>query len=318
MIEKKLNPLISIIVPIYNVGRFLKRCLNSILSQDYKNIEVLLIDDGSSDDSSSICDNYCLADKRFKVIHQKNGGLSCARNKGLDLSNGDFVTFIDGDDYVASSFISTLFNLIINNNADFSAISSVCINENGNLIGTHILLRNKTIYKSKSIDTSLFELCVWNKMFKRKLIGKTRFIIGSEPCEDALFIYDIVKKTTLIRTSEKQLYFYNQRESSILHSGNTIENTCKFVDTRYEYLVYVLKLTKSHSVIRHVFYPYLLHLNYLFTRDGVISISKKKKYFNNFKVLLPLLFKYFSYKNIKLAIKIIYHYLKVKRLWKTH
>ena len=109
---------ISIVVPVYNVANFLDECIKTILDQSYDDFELILVDDGSTDESGSICDYYSKLDERVKVIHQKNGGLSDARNTGINISNGQFITFIDSDDYIAKDYIEKLYFSIIENNAD--------------------------------------------------------------------------------------------------------------------------------------------------------------------------------------------------------
>lgn len=104
-----LQPLISVIVPCYNVMEYLPKCVESILSQTYKNLEIILVDDGSTDSSGKICDGYAAKDNRIKVIHKKNGGLSDARNVALDVMKGEYVTFIDSDDYVANDYVEFLY-----------------------------------------------------------------------------------------------------------------------------------------------------------------------------------------------------------------
>ena len=116
---------ISVIVPVYNVENYLTRCVDSILSQTYKNIEILLIDDGSTDASGDICNEYCREDSRVSVVHQRNGGLASARNAGIDISTGEYLTFIDSDDYVSSYYIENLVNAIKKFNADLSISMSV-------------------------------------------------------------------------------------------------------------------------------------------------------------------------------------------------
>ena len=105
--------LVSIIVPVYNVEKYLKKCVDSIINQTYKKIEIILIDDGSTDNSSIICDYYSKIDSRINVVHKKNGGLSDARNRGLDIANGEYICFIDSDDYVNLSFVEDLYNALI-------------------------------------------------------------------------------------------------------------------------------------------------------------------------------------------------------------
>ena len=113
--------LVSIIIPVYNVEKYLERCLESIIHQTYRHLEIILIDDGSSDNSGKICDEYANKDERIKAIHQKNGGASAARNTGVAAATGDYIAFIDADDYITEDYIDYLYNLIIENNADISS-----------------------------------------------------------------------------------------------------------------------------------------------------------------------------------------------------
>lgn len=117
------NPLISVIVPCYKVERYLPKCIDSILRQTYKNLEVILVDDGSPDRSGEICDTYATKDSRIVVIHKANGGLSDARNVGIDQAKGEWITFIDSDDFVSDSYVEVLFHLA----TDFSCECSVCL-----------------------------------------------------------------------------------------------------------------------------------------------------------------------------------------------
>ena len=112
------NDLISIIVPVYNVEKYIVRCLESILSQTYKNIEVIIVNDGSVDKSGEICERYAKKDNRIKLINKSNGGLSDARNKGIDQANGIYITFVDSDDYISQNYVEILYKLIKENNAD--------------------------------------------------------------------------------------------------------------------------------------------------------------------------------------------------------
>ena len=104
-----MNEKISVIVPVYNVEKYIGECIKSIINQDYENIEIILVDDGSNDKSGEICDEYTLKDKRVKVIHKENGGVSSARNRGIESSTGEYIAFVDGDDYVTKDYVSYLF-----------------------------------------------------------------------------------------------------------------------------------------------------------------------------------------------------------------
>ena len=123
--------MISVIIPIYNVEKYLCRCLDSIISQSYKDLEIILVDDGSPDNSPSICDSYARNDNRIKVIHKTNGGLSAARNTGLKYAMGDFISFIDSDDYIEPKMYEILFNLITKFDSDISMCGCNVISENG-------------------------------------------------------------------------------------------------------------------------------------------------------------------------------------------
>ena len=117
----KANPLISVIIPVYNVREFLNRCVDCVINQKYKNLEIILVDDGSSDGCSLICDEYGNLDSRIKVIHKNNGGLSDARNAALDIMQGEFVTFIDSDDFVSEFYVENLYQAIKEKECDISA-----------------------------------------------------------------------------------------------------------------------------------------------------------------------------------------------------
>lgn len=113
------SPLISVIIPVYNVEKYLHRCLDSVIEQTYKNLEVILIDDGSTDHSGEICDDYAAKDVRIHVIHQENQGVSAARNKGLDTAKGEYIAFVDSDDYILPEMYAKMLECIIENNVDF-------------------------------------------------------------------------------------------------------------------------------------------------------------------------------------------------------
>ena len=140
--------LVSIIVPVYNVEKYLERCLDSLINQTLKDIEIILVDDGSTDDSGNICDKYAKKDKRIKVIHKENGGLSDARNIGLSIANGRYLQFVDSDDFIHKQMIEILYNTIINNNADISICDFDKVYEN-----TKIKYNTKEISLNFTLDT---------------------------------------------------------------------------------------------------------------------------------------------------------------------
>ena len=134
----KTNPLISVIVPIYNVEAYLEKCIESILSQDYTPLEIILVNDGATDGSGEICDKYAKQYENITALHKKNGGLSSARNAGMEIMQGEYVSFIDSDDYIAPDMISTLYADLIKNNADISCVSAYNVYPNKTIANSNL------------------------------------------------------------------------------------------------------------------------------------------------------------------------------------
>ena len=214
----KNKPLISVIVPIYKVESYLERCINSIIKQTYKNIEIILVDDGSPDKCPEICDQYAKKDKRILVIHKKNGGLSDARNAGLEVMNGEFVTFIDSDDYVEEDYVEYLYYLIKKYNAKMSICSYKAIYDSGAII-TQENNKEYSLGCSKTLEKMLyqedFNVSTWAKMYSSKLFDDIRFPKG-KIFEDTLTTPRLVIKCENIAIGLISKYNYMIRCDSIL------------------------------------------------------------------------------------------------------
>lgn len=213
-------PLISIIVPVHNIAEYASKCIQSLINQTYKNIEIILVDDGSTDNSPAICDEFARQDKRIKVIHKRNGGVSDTRNVGLDAATGEYIGFVDGDDWIDEDMYDTLYNLIDEHQADIS----IC---------THYTeLPNKTRVKYKSnktkvyntqqaiavlIEDKIIQNYLWEKLFKRELFTGLRFPIGWSFEDIALHcqIFHKAQKIVLLQTPK---YHYRIRLGSITNS----------------------------------------------------------------------------------------------------
>jgi len=213
------NELISIVVPIYNVEKYLKQCIESLLSQTYKNLEILLIDDGSTDKCPQICDEYEKKDKRIKVIHKKNGGLSDARNRGIEEAKGKYITFIDSDDYISENFVKKMYDSIIENNAEISQCNLVKVNDNAEVlqkIGYSDKSKFKTKYEIiKDLYTGHWENTIaCNKLYKIELFENIRFPLGKLH-EDEFTTYKVLYKATKVAMVEEYLYKYRQNVNSI-------------------------------------------------------------------------------------------------------
>lgn len=227
-------PLISIIVPVYNVEKYIKKCILSLKNQTYKNIEIILVNDGSPDSSGQICDEEQQLDSRIVVIHKENQGVSKARNAALDIMRGEYVTFLDGDDYVSDDYIEQLYTAIEKENADISACGHYRAYENGKLIPVFSDTDNPKNTLVMSGKDSLIDLyngktcsaSSWGKLYKKELFENLRFpdyIMG----EDTFVVYHIFIKANVVVHIKKPLYYYVQRESSVT---NHPSNYFKFYD----------------------------------------------------------------------------------------
>jgi glycosyltransferase involved in cell wall biosynthesis len=212
------NDLISIIIPVYNVEKYLENCLNSVINQSYANLEIILVDDGSTDNSSKICDEYKKKDDRIKIIHKKNGGLSEARNIGIENSNGKYITFIDSDDTVELNYLEYLYKLIIENDADMSVCYFNIVNGKIKKIS---LSENKKIYSSKEALKEMllnnFPVSATAKLFKTEYFRDIKFPSG-KLYEDNGTTYKLIIKSKKICVSNARKYNYFIRKNSITNS----------------------------------------------------------------------------------------------------
>lgn len=190
MAKNFLSKLISVIVPVYNVEKYLHNNINSILSQTYKNLEIILVDDGSSDNSSKICDEYAKNDKRIKVIHKTNGGLSDARNAGIDASSGDYICFIDSDDTIDMDMIKLLYESLTKENSDVALCKLNIVSDKGekklydevniNQISTEtiasLFIKNDSWHEKNRIVSNGLTWSACRAIYSRKIVGDTRFI----------------------------------------------------------------------------------------------------------------------------------------------
>lgn len=213
--REKNAPEISIIVPVYKVEKYLDRCIKSILKQTFTDFELILVDDGSPDRCPQMCDGWCEKDKRIRVIHKENGGLSSARNAGLEAAQGKYIGFVDSDDIIAKDMYEYLFRILCENEADFSSVEKVVFKKE-NLRIKQPKLKEKVLDKKE-----LFELffrvtdegihyCVWDKLFKRDTIGKIRFWEGMR-FEDIDFMFSFLQNCNkgVCSNQIKYGWFYN-------------------------------------------------------------------------------------------------------------
>lgn len=212
---------ISIIVPVYNVEKYLKKCINSILNQSFQNFELILVDDGSTDSSGEICDEYALKDRRVLVIHKENGGLSSARNEGIKVSSAEYVGFVDSDDYISFSMYEFLYNNLIENNAEISICGLYNCYEN-NVYPQYskkefYLLNNEQALKM-ALEGKVFSVHAVNKLYRKSLFEDVLFPIN-KLSEDAFTIPKLLLKSRRVVVNTVPQYFYVHRSGTITTSS---------------------------------------------------------------------------------------------------
>jgi len=243
MKEKK----VSIVVPVYNVEKYLKKCLDSILSQNYKNLEVVVVDDGSTDNCGKICDEYAKKNKNLIVIHKQNGGITSAWLAGLEKVSGEYLTFIDSDDWIEPNSISSMVSKLEDRNADiaifdyYDAYDKFRIPKKGNLLGINGLKTGEELEKIKKVVVEKANICLpffkWNKLFKTDLLMKNLNYNVQIDCFDDVIISlaSILDAKSIYFGNEKFVNYY-QRQNSTTHKLNK-----KFLT---EYLIYLNGLKK--------------------------------------------------------------------------
>jgi glycosyltransferase involved in cell wall biosynthesis len=216
------NHKISIIVPIYKVEQYIHKCIESIIHQTYANLEIILVDDGSPDNCGEICDEYAQKDFRIKVIHKENGGLSDARNVAIDMAKGEYITFIDSDDFVTEDYIETLIDLVENYNVEISISQVQFCREDKDMIMHQKAIKAVVVNNLIGIERLLyqrgFETFACGKLYKKSLFDEIRYPKGMI-FEDILVTYQLIGKAKSIAITNKKTYYYLQRKDSILGDG---------------------------------------------------------------------------------------------------
>ncbi len=217
------NALVSIIVPVYNVEKYLSRCIESIISQTHKNLEIILVDDGATDGSGNICDTYKEKDFRIIVIHQKNGGVSAARNSALDIAKGEYICFVDSDDIINSKYVEGLLRAAIENNCSVAQCQFKYFKD-GDLIKANdevglgvVSIRTGReecagIYKTAGVKSTV----AWSKIYHKSIWEQRRFTVGKVH-EDLFITYEILYNTDRIADVDQELYYYRRTPNSIMN-----------------------------------------------------------------------------------------------------
>lgn len=268
------EPLISIVIPVYNIESYIKQTLDSVMSQDYKNFEIILVDDGSTDKTLAVCKAISFNNSRIKVIHQDNKGVSAARNNGIKNANGEYISFVDGDDIVAPNLIARMYQVMKNTEVDL-VTSGYSRNpcELGNLtdIKPKVLERFNAL-KELPYNQS-FTYSVWGKLFKTEIVKKILFDEKTGILEDYLFICNYLVNTHSVAVISDKLYCYMIRDGSALNK----KFTPKRLDLIYSY-------DKSFEIVNRIsknLLPYYRcsYLADLISLKGTILDNKKEYYY---------------------------------------
>lgn len=304
MVEDR-NELISVIVPIYKVERYLDSCICSIVNQTYKNIEIILVNDGSPDLCPQICKKWEQIDERIYVINKINGGLSDARNCGIAFASGKYLSFIDSDDYIDSHFIEYLYNAIRETNSDISMCAYSMVYEKKKTAAEddkqkkcRIEIYSKEEALKLLLSTNSFGDYAWNKLYKRKLFDLVKYPIGSV-MEDIGTTYLLFDQCDKISYINRKLYYYVQRDESILHNLDAKYHIDKF-DLSYRRYLYLIN--KYPNMLENkVFFAYIIIADYSY-----VNYSEKKKALDELKIIWPM---------VKNKIKIKYRILGLLLLY---
>ena len=246
-----MRPEISIIVPVYNTENYLDKCIESILTQSFKNIELILVDDGSTDSSGDICDKYRLLDDRVVVIHQENQGQGGARNRGIELSRGKYIGFVDSDDFIEKDMYRTMHEVLTTSHADIVACQVYSVDENNNTSKTNYNGDiNKKIESGKEALKRYLKQGRWgpcDKLYNKELLLNAPFLIKRSCGEDHAVMIPILYNTKRMVTIDNYFYNYRVREGSTTNSSFNI----KSFDIIYVW-EYVLKQSEFTDIYRFI------------------------------------------------------------------
>ena len=216
------DPLISIIIPCFNAEKTLEKCLKSVVQQSYANLEIIIIDDGSTDETSLIYNKFQSNDERILVLKQQNSGVSKARNTGVKAATGDYICFVDSDDWAELNYCSELYSLLVGENADISIVEASYEDENGNVLCNKPTSEEKIFDGNRALVLLLEDREIqshpWGKLFKADLLKNVHFPENLKCFEDYSTLFKIFNKAVKVVKSNKKLYHYIQREDSLSHN----------------------------------------------------------------------------------------------------
>lgn len=273
---------ISVVIPVYNVEKYLPECLDSVINQIYKNLQIILVDDGSTDSSGKICDEYAEKDNRITVVHQKNAGAGAAKNTGLELIDGDYFSIIDSDDYIELDMYEKMVNSLEKYNSDIAQclFRNVFVNDSFDrkykIKGNYPkILTSKNFLKEYLYDWKY--AIFWNKLFKKSLLQNIKFPVGRK-IDDEFFTYKLVCNAKKVANIDNILYNYRMRKTSVMNENNSDRLIYDRIDCfieRYNYVSNVFPSLKKK-------YNLKLYDDLLYFKDSANDNSKILSLLNDF------------------------------------
>ena len=276
-----MDDLISIIIPVYNVEKYLKECLESVINQTYINLEIILVDDGSTDGSGNICDEYKKRDPRIRVIHKENGGVSIARNLGLNYVNGQYIGFIDSDDYVEPEYCEKLLKSIKENNVQCALCKFDKVyekkNQNNTFESNYIMDANGLIMEILDVQKG-FGFCT-QKLWTKNALADIRYNENIKVGEDSLFCIESCKNINKVFVVNEKLYHYRFNENSLVRKFDekyaqkylrAMKETKKYIDKNYNKPEIIKKF--NNYIVYNIL---IIVINYCFNKNNKMSIIKQ-------------------------------------------
>lgn len=246
--------LISVVVPIYGVEKYLDKCVASIVNQTYPHLEIILVDDGSPDGCGALCDEWVKRDNRIKVVHKENGGLSDARNAGIPYATGEYISFVDSDDYLDSTFYERLYTTMQETGAEIVECATRYVGENGSELkirpSKEGMFDKLTALKLLILENGLYQT-VWNKLYRREVVDGLLFAKGRYN-EDEFWTYKVFDRAEKIVAFQEPLYNYLQRKSSIIGAGYNVKRL-DGLDALFERMIYLEKYVELADLVRQEF-----------------------------------------------------------------
>ena len=237
-----MKPMVTIIVPVYNAEKTISRCIESILQQEYTNFELLLMDDGSKDDSGNICDSYAQNDERIRVIHKENSGVSDTRNLALDIAQGKYLQFLDADDWITPNATRTFVEAAEGANADmvisnFYRVVEKRVSQKGSIDEEGLLTQEEYASHMMENPADFYYGVLWNKLYRREIIEKHHLRMNSDIswCEDFMFNLEYIRHANRFYAVQLPLYYYVKTKGSLVSQGMSISKTVKMKLMVFEY-----------------------------------------------------------------------------------